>query len=234
MANRCYGVGHLMASEEGKIAVGYPDGSGYPIAFSVVYPERLSRWKGVQRAIGALITWIVPWGLGYVSAVFYFWLPVIIGFLIAFGVISVPIFLALRIRAKGLSRFQAEDGPALERYAEYAIAAASYSLFLTDDSPRQAIGESVRLEVRCGGSFGWLRAAVTPVLLLPHILLLAVFAFAFMLIVPVSAVSAIVFRRYPRWLFGFTVGYLRWIARALGYWISLTDRYPPFSFGEQV
>ena len=231
MAYRCYGVGHLMASEEGKIAVGYPVGSGYPIAFSVVYPERLSRWKGAQRAVGALITWAVPWGLGYVSALFYVWLPVIVGSLIACGVISVPIFLAIRIRAKGLSRFQAEDGPALERYAEYAIAAASYALFLTDDSPRQAIGESVRLEVRRGGSFGWLRAAITPVLLLPHILLLAVFAFAFTLIVPVSAVAAIVFRRYPRWLFGFTEGYLRWIARALGYWISLTDRYPPFSFG---
>ncbi len=234
MAYRCYGVGHLMASGEGKIGVGDPAGSRYPIAFSVVYPEMLSRWKGVQRAAGVLITWIVPWGLGYISAAFLVWLPLIMGSLIAFGVISVPIFLALRIRAKGLPRFQAEDGPALERYAEYAIAAASYSLFLTDDSPRQAIGESVRLEVRRGGSFGWLRAAVTPVLLLPHILLLAVFAFAFMLIVPVSVVSAIVFRRYPRWLFGFTVGYLRWIARALGYWISLTDRYPPFSFGEQV
>lgn len=234
MAYRCYGVGHLMASEESKVAVGYTAGPGYPIAFSVVYPERLSRWKGAQRAAGALITWAVPWGLGYVSAAFYVWLPVIIGALIAFGVISVPIFLAIRIRAKGLPRFQAEDGPALERYAEYAIAAASYSLFLTDDSPRQAIGESVRLEVRRGGSFGWLRAAITPLLLLPHILLLAVFAFAFMLIVPVSAVAAIVFRRYPRWLFGFTVGYLRWIARALGYWISLTDHYPPFSFGERV
>jgi hypothetical protein len=234
MAYRCYGVGHLMASEESKVAVGYPAGPRYSISFSVVYPERLSRWKGAQRAAGALITWAVPWGLGYVSVALYVWLPVIIGSLIACGVISVPIFLAMRVRAKGLPRFQAEDGPALERYAEYAIAAASYALFLTDDSPRQAIGESVRLEVRRGGSFGWLRAAITPVLLLPHILLLAVFAFAFMLIVPVSAVAAIVFRRYPRWLFGFTVGYLRWIARALGYWISLTDRYPPFSFGEQV
>ncbi len=240
MAYRCYGVGHLMASEEGEIAVGYPAGSGYPIAFSVVYPERLSRWKGAQRAAGALITWIVSAGLGYVSAVFSIGLPfpfgpwAIIGLPIALGVISVPIFLAMRIRAKGLRRFQAEDGPALERYAEYAIAAASYALFLTDDSPRQAIGESVRLEIRRGGGFGWFRAAITPLLLLPHILLLAVFAFAFTLIVPVSAVAAIVFRRYPRWLFGFTVGYLRWIARALGYWISLTDRYPPFSFGERV
>ena len=240
MAYRCQGVGHLMASEESKIAVGYPAGPGYPIAFSVVYPESLSRWKGAQRAAGALITWIVSAGLGYVSAVFSIGLPfpfgpwLIIGFPIACGVISVPIFLALRIRAKGLARFQAEDGPALERYAEYAIASASYALFLTDDSPRQAIGESVRLEVRRGGSFGWLRAAITPLLLVPHILLLAVFAFVFTAVVPVCAVWAIAFQRYPRWLFGFTVGYLRWIARALGYWISLTDRYPPFSFGDRV
>ncbi len=229
-----------MASEESKIVVGYPAGPGCPVAFSVVYPESLSRWKGAQRAAGALITWIVSAGLGYVSAVFSIGLPfpfgpwLIIGLPIACGVISVPIFLALRIRAKGLARFQAEDGPALERYAEYAIASASYALFLTDDSPRQAIGESVRLEVRRGGSFGWLRAAVTPVLLVPHILLLAVFGFVFTAVVPVCAVWAIAFQRYPRWLFGFTVGYLRWIARALGYWISLTDRYPPFSFGEQV
>jgi len=240
MAYRCYGVGHLMASEEGKIAVGYPAGPGYPIAFTVVYPERLSRWKGAQRAAGALITWIASAGLGYVSAVFSIGLPfpfgpwVIIGLPIACGVISVPIFLALRIRAKGLARFQAEDGPALERYAEYAIASASYALFLTDDSPRQAIGESVRLEVRRGGSFGWLRAAITPLLLLPHILLLAFFAFAFTLIIPVCAFFAITLQRYPGWFFGFTEGYLRWIARALGYWISLTDRYPPFSFGEEA
>ncbi len=49
---------------------------------------------------------------------------------------------------------------------------------------------------------------------------------------PVCAVSTIVFQRYPRPLFGFTVGYLRWIARALAFWISLTDRYPPLSFAD--
>ncbi len=223
-----------MASEESKVAVGYPAGPGHPISYTVVYPQRLSRRKGVQRAIGALITWIVPSGLGYISAVFYFWLWVIIGSIIAFGVISVPLVLAFRIRVKGRARFLAEDGPSLERFAGRAMAAAAYALFLTDASPKEAIGRSVRLEVRRGGDFGWLRTAVTPVLLLPHILLLAFFAFAFMLIVPVCAVFAIAFQRYPRWFFGFTVGYLRWIARALGYWLSLTDRYPPFSFGEEA
>jgi hypothetical protein len=222
------------ASEESKAAVGYRATLGHPISYSVAYPERLSRRKGAQRALGALVAWIVPAGLGYVSAVFYWGLPLIIGSLIAAGVIGLPLVMAIRIRAKGLSRFLADDGPVLERHAEYAIAAASYALFLTDASPKQAIGRSVRLEIRRGGDFGWLRAAVTPVLLLPHILLLALFAFAFMLIVPVSAVFAMVLERYPRWFFGYTAGYLRWIARALGYWLSLTDRYPPFSFGEEA
>ncbi len=227
-----------MTSEESKVAVGYPASPGHPISYTVAYPERLSRGKGVQRAAGALITWIVSAGLGYVSAVFSIGLPfpfgpwVIIGLPIAFGVISVPLVLAVRIRVKGRARYLAEDGPGLERFAGRAMAAAAYSLFLTDAPPKEAIGHSVRLEVRRGGDFGWLRAAITPVLLLPHILLLAFFAFAFMLIVPVCAVFAIAFQRYPRWFFGYTVGYLRWIARALGYWLSLTDRYPPFSFGE--
>jgi hypothetical protein len=184
--------------------------------------------------VGTLITWIVPAGLGYISAAFYFWLWVIFGSLIAFGVVSLPLFLAIRIRAKGLQRFLAEDGLRLEQYAEYAIAAASFALFLTDASPRESLGRSVKLEMKRGGEIGWLRAAITPVLLLPHILLLALFALPFMLLVPAKTVFAIAFERYPRWFFGFTVGYLRWISRALGYWLSLTDRYPPFSFAENA
>jgi len=219
-----------MALEENKAFAGYAARPDYPISYSVVYPERLSRRKAAQRAAGALLGWIVPAGLGYVSAVFYLGLWIIIGSLIAFGVVSVPQVLAVRIRAKGLSRFLAEDGATLERYAGRALAAASYALFLTDAQPKEAIGQTVRLEMRRGGKSGWLRTALTPILLLPHILLLTLFGFAFMFIVPVSAVIAVVFQRYPRWFFGFTVGYLRWIARALGYWLSLTDRYPPFSF----
>src|SRR3972149_2558826 len=148
-----------MARGKSEVAVGYPATLGYPISYSVAYPERLSRRKGVQRAAGALLTWIVPAGLGYVSAVFYLGLPVIIGSLIALGVISVPLALAVRIRTRGMRRFLAEAGPVLERYPEYAIAAASYALFLTDDPPGRAIGRSLRLEVRRGSESGWLRAA---------------------------------------------------------------------------
>src|SRR4030042_247481 len=111
-----------MALEESKATAGYAARPGYPISYSVIYPERLSRRKAAQRAVGALLGWIVPAGLGYVSAVFYLGLWIIVGSLIAFGVVSVPQVLAIRIRAKGLPRFLDEDGATLERYAGRALA----------------------------------------------------------------------------------------------------------------
>jgi hypothetical protein len=35
--------------------------------------------------------------------------------------------------------------------------------------------------------------------------------------------------RYPKWAFDFVAGYLRWATRVNGYYLLLTDKYPPFS-----
>jgi hypothetical protein len=35
--------------------------------------------------------------------------------------------------------------------------------------------------------------------------------------------------RYPKWAFNFVAGYLRWATRVSGYYLLLTDKYPPFS-----
>ena len=35
--------------------------------------------------------------------------------------------------------------------------------------------------------------------------------------------------RYPAWAFNFTSGYIRWYTRVNGYYLLLTDKYPPFS-----
>jgi hypothetical protein len=50
-------------------------------------------------------------------------------------------------------------------------------------------------------------------------------------IVVIIAWFAILFTgRYPRGMFDFVVGYMRWCLRVEGYAILLTtDRYPPFS-----
>jgi Domain of unknown function (DUF4389) len=68
-------------------------------------------------------------------------------------------------------------------------------------------------------------------LLIPHIVILA-FLWAALVVVTIVAFFAILFtERYPRSLFGFSLGVLRWTWRVswYGYGGLATDRYPPFT-----
>jgi Domain of unknown function (DUF4389) len=72
-------------------------------------------------------------------------------------------------------------------------------------------------------------------LLLPHYVVLVLLGLAAFLLTIVAFFAILITGRYPRGIFEFNVGVLRWTWRVMfyGYWALGTDRYPPFSLGAE-
>jgi hypothetical protein len=64
---------------------------------------------------------------------------------------------------------------------------------------------------------------------IPHFIALVVLWFVVLVLTFVAWFAILFTGRYPRGLYDFVSGFVRWGARVGAYWTSLTDEYPPFS-----
>lgn len=117
--------------------------------------------------------------------------------------------------------------------ARFATRVAAYLALLRDEYPSTDEEQAVHLAIPYPDAprelNRWL-PLVKWLLAIPHYVALAVVAVAAVVCVVLAWFAILFTGRYPRALFDFVVGALRWSLRVLAYaFLLTTDRYPPFS-----
>jgi hypothetical protein len=201
----------------------------YPVQFSVDYPDRsLNRLTTAFRIFVAIPILIV---LSSVSGSTFMqtyshratYTASGAGGLLFFGPLLMILF------RRKYPRWWFEWNLELQRFTNRVVA---YVLLMDDRYPSTDDRQSVHLDYPDpdgGRNLNRWLPLVKWFLAIPHYIVLA-FLWIALLVVVIIAWFAILFTgRYPRGLFDFVQGVIRWGARVVAYAFALvTDRYPPF------
>jgi hypothetical protein len=202
----------------------------YPVRFSVDYPDRdLNRVTTVFRIFTVIPIAIV---LGAISGGTWQWSSghgATTTAAAAGGLLFAGPLLMILFREK-YPRWWFDWNLELQRFSNRV---GIYLALMDDTYPSTDDHQSVHLDYVYPDAARdlnrWL-PLVKWLLAIPHYIVLA-FLYLFALVVVIVAWFAILFTgRYPRGMFDFVQGVIRWHNRVVGYALTLvTDRYPPFS-----
>jgi Domain of unknown function (DUF4389) len=205
-------------------------GPSYPVRFSVDYPDRdLNRVTTFFRLFTAIPILIV---LGSVSGATWQWTydkatVVAAG---AGGLLFFGPFLMILFRQK-YPRWWFDWNLELQRFSNRV---GIYLSLMDDRYPATDDHQSVHLDIDYPevprDLNRWL-PLVKWFLAIPHYIVLFFLYIAAVIVVLIAWFAILFTGRYPRGMFDFVEGVIRWHNRVLGYTVLLvTDRYPPFGF----
>ena len=193
--------------------IGKPE--SYPARLEVDYPEQLNRLTTLLRVI-----WIIP--------------VLVILVLLSGGEEAIATGLAMAtalmiVVRQRYPRWWFDFSRELARFEGRVIA---YLALLTDQPPSTVEEQSVHIEIDYPDVEQdlnrWL-PLVKWLLAIPHFIALLVLGVLAIVAVVIAWFAILITGRYPRGLFDFVVGVLRWALRVQAYaFLLVTDRYPPF------
>jgi hypothetical protein len=205
----------------------------YPATLSVDYPDReLNRLTSFFRLIAvipiAIILFLVS-GAVWESGDDRKWVVS----LSAGGILFLATMLMLVFRQK-YPRWWFDWNIALTRFGTRV---AAYLALLRDEYPSTDEDQAVHIEIPYPDAKKdlnqWL-PLVKWLLAIPHYIILFFLGIAAFFAVIVAWFAILFTGRYPKWLFDFVVGVMRWSLRVSAYAALLTtDEYPPFTLEEQ-
>jgi hypothetical protein len=205
--------------------------AAYPVQFSVDYPDRpLNRLTSAFRifvAIPIMIllgtvdggNWSVYTGHGTV-----YYVSSGAGGLLFFGPLLMILF------RRKYPRWWFDWNLELQRFINRVLA---YILLMDDRYPSTDQHQSIHLhyaDTDGGRTLNRWLPLVKWFLVIPHFIVLFFLWIAVLVVVFIAWIAIIFTGRYPRALFDFVEGVIRWGARVVAYaFVLVTDKYPPFS-----
>jgi hypothetical protein len=203
----------------------------YPVQFSVDYPDRaLDRMTTAFRIFAAIPIIIV---LGAVSGGTWQW-SYDNGTAVAGGAGGLLFFgpLLMILFRKKYPRWWFDWNLELQRFGSRV---GAYLALMDDRYPSTTEHQSVHLEYVYPDSARELNRWLPLVkwfLAIPHYIVLALLWTAAVVVVIVAWFAILFTGRYPRAMFDFVEGVLRWHNRVIAYaFLLVTDVYPPFRLG---
>lgn len=184
----------------------------YPLQYSVDYPE------GPRNRLTALVRLILA-------------IPIIIISIFLAWQVIVPTFFMILFRNK-YPRWWFDWNLEVLRFTSRVN---SYVLLLRDEYPATDDQQAVHLDIPYPeeGELNRFMPIVKWILAIPHYIALWILSMIVLVLSFIAWLSILIVGRYPRGMFDFTVGMMRWSNRVTAYaFVLTTDRYPPFRLGE--
>lgn len=194
----------------------------YPVHLSVDYPDRpLSRISSFFRIITvipiAIVLGLVTGSVGTPETA--------VG---AGGLLVLPVLLMILFRQK-YPRWWYDW---MVEVLKFTNRVTAYAFLMRDEYPSTDEEQSVHLEIPYPNVHEdlnrWL-PLVKWLLAIPHYIALIVLGIIMFFVIIIAWFAILLTARYPRGLFDFVEGIMRWSLRVQAYAFALvTDRYPPF------